>query len=116
MRNAKSVFTGLALGLAFPTAVFAASHLLWENHEALAGNHKQYRSIAAAGQLVFAVGEAGALFDLGLQTPTDNMDGFVRAIDAKTGATVWQDRIDIGPYDTFDQVATDGARVFVGGT
>lgn len=94
----------------------AGGDLLWENRGPTSGNHTLYRSIVATGRLVFAVGEVGTRADLEVVTPGDNMDAFVRAVDAKTGATVWEDRFDIGPLDVLGQVATDGDRVAVGGT
>ena len=116
-RTAGSFLLGTALVLCLSGIVSAAGgDLLWENRVPTSGNHKLYRSIVAGGQMVFAVGEVGTRADLGAQTPGDNMDAFVRAVDANTGTVVWEDRFDVGPSDVFGQVATDGDRVFVGGT
>src|SRR6266550_1659111 len=92
-RAAGSFLLGTALFiLCTASSSHADADLLWENRGPISGNHKLYHSIAAAGRLVFAVGEVGTRADLGIQSPGDNMDGFVRAMDATTGATVWEDR------------------------
>src|SRR5207249_2357044 len=72
-------------------------------------------SIAAAGRRVFAGGNAGTVVSPSAFDPRSNLDAFVRGIDAHSGATVWEDRVDVGYFDRFQQVAADEDRVFVGG-
>jgi hypothetical protein len=83
--------------------------LLWQAQFDLAGGVDRALAVAASHGRVVAVGSA--------QNEDGNTDFLVRTYNAKTGALLWTDRIDIAQAsDTATAVVLDGDRVIVGGT
>lgn len=91
-------------------ALAATGSLLWENR----GQPTPFGTavaVAVHGNIVVASGN--------VNTDTSNpatADWFVRAADATTGATLWEDRLDAtGSEDRSQGIAIDGSRVFASG-
>jgi hypothetical protein len=86
-----------------------AGDLLWQDRFDLAGGEDIARAVAAANGRVVVVGSA--------QNAAGNSDFVVRAYDAKSGALLWKDRVDVaGGDDAATAVVLDDDRVIVAGT
>ena len=82
--------------------------VLWQNGSQSTAPFGAYLSIVPVGDLVVAVGNVGI-------SDSSPLDAFIRAMDSSTGATVWEDRVNAGSFDRFQQVTSDGDRIFAGG-
>jgi hypothetical protein len=94
------------------SATFAgtdAGDLLWQDHFDLADREDIASAVAAGFGSVVTVGSA--------QNAAGNSDFVARAYDAKTGALLWKDLLDVaGGDDAATAVVLDGERVIVAGT
>ena len=90
-------------------AYAAGGDLLWQDHFDLAAGEDVARAVAAGNGRVVAVGSA--------QNAAGNSDFLVRCYDAKTGALLWKDIVDVaGGDDVATSVVVDDNRVIVAGT
>jgi outer membrane protein assembly factor BamB len=83
--------------------------LRWESRFGLGGAFATVDEIVVAGNRLFAVGRA----EHGGTLSTN--DWTVLALDARTGALLWQDIDDQGPFDEARSVTALGGRIFASG-
>jgi outer membrane protein assembly factor BamB len=87
-------------------------HVLWDDVFDKGGDDLP-QGIAASPSVVAVVGYGGNA----TTPPFTAVDFLVRAYDAATGAVLWDDQVDNGPFeDAAWAVAIEGNRVFVAGT
>src|SRR6266853_1667293 len=107
--STKTLMVGLVMSLTATTAWAKSADLLWENRGQSAPFGRAY-AIGGEGNVVVATGETCSALSFA------TCDWFVRAHDAKTGATLWEDRLGGGGLsDTAQTIAVDAGGVFAAG-
>lgn len=87
---------------------------LWDRQFA-SGNRNSYSGLDAIGNRLFASGTTGSCGDA--WGPGEDCDFVVQALDIRTGALHWEDRVDAGgPFDSAHSVTASGDRVYAVGT
>lgn len=98
----------LGAGLAPSPARGAEGALLWQQRLDSFAGFDTANSTATAGRRLFVAGA--------VTNAAGNSDWFVRALDARSGAVLWQDQLDrAGRADSAQAVVTERGLVFVSG-
>ena len=98
-------------GFSLTPGAASPGHLVWEDRLDLSPFEQAF-SVASLNHAVFVAGYA-VVFRDGVNL---GRDFIVRAYDDRSGALIWQDRLDRGTDEFASGVATDHERVFVSGT
>jgi hypothetical protein len=98
-------------GFSLTPGAASPGDLVWEDRLDLS-SFEQAFAVASLNHAVFVAGFAGVFRD-GVNL---GRDFIVRAYDDRSGALIWQDRLDRGSDEFASGVVTDQERVFVSGT